>query len=261
MSVAKFVRTGVAVLGVLLMAQAAHAADPYYSGGGYKDQPIPPPPPGVIPVPFWQGFYAGGHIGGAWANIDGASNVLFVGSGSQILTDRNVSTSGFFGGAQIGYNFQAANFLYGIEADLGGMDIGGNHTFTVANPTRSLIVSGSGGWYGDITTRGGLIYGNALLYAKGGFAFFGGGVTLDDDFDSIHQNSGTFAGWTIGAGIEYMLNPNWTIKVEYLYYDFSNNNFSCCFNSSTGRLDNSLTANTVKLGFNFIFHSQVAPLY
>ena len=43
MLVAKFVRTGVAILGALLMASAAQAADAYYGngyggGGGYKDR-------------------------------------------------------------------------------------------------------------------------------------------------------------------------------------------------------------------------------
>jgi outer membrane immunogenic protein len=27
------------------------------------------------------------------------------------------------------------------------------------------------------------------------------------------------AGWTAGAGLEYMFAPNWTVKAEYLYYD------------------------------------------
>ena len=70
MSVAKCVRTVAAVLGVLLVAKAANAADPY-SYGGYKDQPAPQ----AIPAPFWQGFYAGGNVGGLWSTIDAAYNI------------------------------------------------------------------------------------------------------------------------------------------------------------------------------------------
>ncbi len=42
-------------------------------------------------------------------------------------------------------------------------------------------------------------------------------------------NNRTLTGWTLGAGIEYMLGTNWTIKVEYLHFDFGNNdNNHCC---------------------------------
>jgi opacity protein-like surface antigen len=259
MSVAKFVRTG-AVLGALLMANAAHSADPYVYGG-YKDQPPPPVyGPAYGPLPFWQGVYFGGHIGMDWADINAANNAVFVGS-IALPTAMDVSSSGIFGGLQTGYNAQVGSFLYGLEVDLGAMDTTGNRTFVdAANPLRSLTVSGDGGWYGDITARAGVVAGNALLYAKGGFAFYSGGVTINDTFDLIHQNSGTFTGWTLGAGLEYMVDPRWSIKAEYLYYDLGNNALSCCFGSTAGRFDNTLTMNTVKLGFNFMLHSGVAPL-
>ncbi len=42
-------------------------------------------------------------------------------------------------------------------------------------------------------------------------------------------NNSTLTGWTLGAGIEYMLGTNWTVKVEYLHFDFGNNdNNHCC---------------------------------
>ncbi len=266
MSVAKFVRTGAAALGVLMMAHAAHAAD--YYNGGYKDAPPPPPPTAPIyygapppPPPFWQGFYLGGHLGLGWADFDAGDNIVFVG-GADLPAPMSVSSSGLLGGFQAGYNLQFGNFVYGIEFDLGGMDIGASHTFVDAHtPERTFTVSGSGGWYGDIAARSGFAYGNVLFYAKGGFAFFNGGVTNYDPYDNINQNSGTFSGWTMGAGVEYMLNPSWTIKGEYLYYDLSNDAFSCCSGSTAGRFDNNLEMNTLKIGFNYIFHSGLGPLY
>ena len=47
---------------------------------------------------------------------------------------------------------------------------------------------------------------------------------------------------TVRSGVEYMMNPNWTVKVEYQYFDFGNNNFSCCDGVGSGRLDNSVTS-------------------
>ena len=252
MSVAKCVRTGAAVLGVLLMAEAAHAADPYYYGG-YKDQPAPQ----ALPAPFWQGFYAGGNIGGLWSEVDAANNVVFVMPGFIVAANQSVNVSGLFGGAQAGYNFTTGNFLYGIEADIGWMDNSGSHTFSLAAPARSITVTSKAGWYGDITARGGFVYADALFYAKGGFAFSTGGANVADLTDGISQDSGVFTGWTIGAGLEYLINPRWSAKLEYLYFDLSNNN--CCF-SSMGQFDDRVSMHTVKAGFNFFLHSQVTPL-
>jgi len=131
------------------------------------------------------------------------------------------------------------------------MDISGS------DHSGSLAVSGSSGWYGDITARAGYTYGNALFYAKGGVAFFNGDVAVTDPYGGILQSSGNYTGWTIGAGIEYIINPRWSAKVEYMYFDFGNDN---C-NSSLGHFDNSLTVNTIKVGFNFLLHSPVGPLY
>ena len=253
MSVAKCVRTSAAVLGVLLVAEAAYAAD-LYSYGGYKDQPIPQ----GVPTPFWQGFYGGAHIGGLWSTVDAADNVVFVVPNVAVQANQSASVSGLFGGAQAGYNFETGNFLYGIEADLGGMDNGATHTFTLPVPARSITVSSHAGWYGDVTARGGFLYGDALFYAKGGFAFFTGGVNVADAADGISQNSGAFTGWTIGAGLEYLISPRWSVKAEYLYFDLGNNN--CCFSSALGRFDDSITMHTVKVGFNFFLHSGLTPL-
>ncbi len=253
MSVAKCVRTSAAVLGVLLMAEAAHAADPYYYGG-YKDQPVPQ----ALSAPFWQGFYAGGNIGGLWSSIDAASNIVFVMPGVTVQANESVSVNGLLGGVQLGYNFSSGNFLYGIEGDIGWMDNSGRHTFLLPAPAHSITVSSKAGWYGDITARGGFHYGDALFYAKGGFAFFSGGVNVADLADGINQNSGNLTGWTVGAGFEYMINPRWSAKIEYLYFDLANN--SCCFYSTLGQFDDKVTMNTVKVGFNFFLHSQVTPL-
>jgi outer membrane immunogenic protein len=29
-------------------------------------------------------------------------------------------------------------------------------------------------------------------------------------------------GWTAGGGVEFAISPNWSVKAEYLYFDFQN---------------------------------------
>ena len=64
----------------------------------------------------------------------------------------------------------------------------------------------SGGLYGDLTGRLGYAFGPALVYAKGGFAFFDGEakVTIAGDTSTA---TNTFTGWTLGGGLEYALSP------------------------------------------------------
>lgn len=256
MSVVQCVRIGAVFLGLLTGVASADAADPYYSGGahgygGYKDPPL------AMPVSSWQGFYIGAHVGSLWSEVDAADNVVFVAPNVVVNSNQSTNLSGLLGGGQIGFNMQSGSFVYGVEADLGGMDNGSKSTFLLPATGHPVTVTSDAGWYGDLTLRGGMTYGDALFYAKGGLAFFTGGVSVNDWADAIGQNSGTFTGWTVGGGLEYMIGPRWSLKAEYLYYDFGNNN--CCF-SSSGRFDDSITMHTVKVGLNFHMNSGLIPL-
>ena len=105
----------------------------------------------------------------------------------------------------------------------------------------------------------------ALWYVKGGYvnakisqtAGDTDGGNLDPtDSVGISKNRG---GWTLGGGLEYGLTPNWSVKVEYLYMDFSN--------ASIGNLDGSNetytfkdSVQTVKFGLNYRFDWGKAPV-
>jgi opacity protein-like surface antigen len=235
-------------------AGAANAADMY--AGGMKDV-------GFVPPPLWTGLYIGAHVGGAWADLQ--------------TTDRdgiwapyagyswNDSASGVIGGGQIGYNWQANNvfngFVFGVEADFGGTGFSVNH-----HPFNNAFWSDGvdSGFYADFTGRLGYAAGPALFYIKGGWAYFDGNNTLRDTgfYGAPYSvcNNG-LSGWTFGGGIEYKFAPNWSAKVEYLYYDFGNfteNLYGVGFNG----FDRDLTVNTVKVGINYSLGNfyQPAPL-
>jgi opacity protein-like surface antigen len=71
----------------------------------------------------WTGFYIGGHVGGAWTNeqwVNTADTALFGDlSPGQGFGQRG---AGVLGGGQIGYNWQASNFVFGLEGTVSGLD-------------------------------------------------------------------------------------------------------------------------------------------
>jgi outer membrane immunogenic protein len=261
MLVGKFFRVCAAVAGVAIAACAAEAADFYGGGGcnggcGYKDGGAVYAPPFFL----WQGIYAGGFAGVAWSSIQAADNLIILTS-SGIARAGPLSSTGLMGGAQLGYNLQFGRFVYGVEADLGGLDDGASVSFTNRSLAGLLHIASSGGFFGDIAGRAGVLSWNTLFYAKAGFAFFTGDVRLSDGQGGVLQDSGTFTGWTVGAGVEYPVAPNWTIKAEYQYFDLANDNAGCCLSSASTSVHNTITANAVKIGFNWFVREIPTPLF
>jgi outer membrane immunogenic protein len=287
MILGKIIRTGVAAFGALAATSVtqAYAAD-IHAGGGLKDIPAPP-------CCSFAGFYIGGNMGMAWSEAQRGDGTFTDQWNSYKSTTVNIgreklnSTNGF-GGGQIGYNFQnACCWLYGVEVDLGALALNRNfHRFTPVNDPNVLGVELDGDkdnnalFAGDITARVGYTWGTSLAYVKGGFAFVDASNRLHETIflntspptsqtfgDNNNDNFAT--GWTLGAGYEWKpcCQSSWSIKVEYLHFDFSNNKDNCCNDSSVTtvttnrfRFDKDVTADTVKLGFNYFWNPPPAPL-
>lgn len=302
MNLTKFLRTSAAALGALAVASAANAADIY--SGGYKEAPA------YIPPPFWTGFYIGGHIGAAWESLssknfefnDGGSNYVknyqTYYYNPAFLHEQQQSNGDAFGGVQLGYNWQLSSpLVVGLEVDLGGMSLNGHgrasgNTF-YTNSSGSVVGIGTpvlfnednqGGFYGDVTGRLGYTWGPAMLYVKGGFAWLNTDLAANEGIfqgtstmcgspgwcDFSHSTNTTLTGWTLGGGVEWKVSPAWSIKAEYLHFQFDNFNNNCCndWYSQQGwgwsnNFDHhaTLDIDTVKLGFNYFWNpAPPAPL-
>jgi len=173
---------------------------------------------------------------------------------------QSANTGGFIGGGQIGYNYQFYNnFVAGIEADIQG--VAGAHA--TSNRFGSVDALSSVGFPGNFATvdttvhqaldylgtvRGRLgwaITPTLLIYGDGGLAY--GGVSSETGIfgqnigvnlglccgnPSFFSNGGistTRVGWTAGGGVEWMFLPNWSAKVEYLYYNLGSASYSAGF--------------------------------
>ena len=164
----------------------------------------------------WAGPYLGGNLGYAWGSVD----------------NNPTKPSGVSGGIQGGYNWQNGPFVFGLEGDI--QITGSDDTFApwkFSNP-----------WFGTVRGRAGYAFNNIYLYGTGGLAF---GELRAETFGL--SESHTNAGWTVGAGAEFGLVQNWTAKIEYLYVDLSNSNFSI-----TG-VSNGYRFGVVRAGVNYHF--------
>jgi outer membrane immunogenic protein len=133
--------------------------------------------------------------------------------------------SGGVAGAQAGYNWQQGTWVYGLEADLSWTGLSTSMSgglSTPGCPGDAANTSSSIKWYGTARGRAGVTSGNALFYGTGGLAY--GKVDLNSSFNALGlstsaQTSSVRAGWVVGAGIDYLLQPNLILNLGYQYVD------------------------------------------
>jgi outer membrane immunogenic protein len=220
------------------------------------DMALKAPPPPVI---NWSGCYFGGHIGVAWddlrmTDVGNAGGTAFAAGGVAGQTFDLDNTS-VIGGGQVGCNYQTGQFVFGLEGDLGGI---GLHGALLDPHTASNTMVGIGsGLYGDITGRAGVAWGGALLYAKGGVAFYDGRQFFSTTSAAFISNSNvsTFVGYAAGAGVEWQLwSPNWSAKVEYLHFGFGTQTFNVLATGGTFPFRENLNVDTISVGLNYHFN-------
>ena len=82
---------------------------------------------------------------------------------------------------------------------------------------------------------------------------------------AVNGSDTTRLGWTAGAGVEWALNQNWSVKTEYLYVDLGSVSYRNLTNSlftNTGiTLSHNLTENIGRLGINYRFGGPVVARY
>jgi outer membrane immunogenic protein len=188
----------------------------------------------------WSGLYIGGHAGYAW----GDATVLDLGLTSDAFA---FQPSGVLAGGHIGFQQQWGRWVGGFELSLSRGRLQDDVFST--DVRTSVLLSGdvtSREDKDDLATRiDGLFLATARLghawdrwlgYVKGGYASADirtefhlsalttvvGAVTLDPGEVVFVGDSGGGSkerhhGWTIGAGLEYLLAPNVVFGVEYNY--------------------------------------------
>jgi outer membrane immunogenic protein len=232
-------------------------------------------------VPGWAGFYAGINGGyglsssrAAWMHenspIDDPTFSFAHDFGS-------LSTKGGFGGVQAGYNLQYGSLVLGLEGDIQGAGASGEAHGSAykAYPsgsnldgTYAVSTSSRVDWFATLRPRVGYAVENLLIYATGGVAI--GGVNLRQDMhwdaaaidlaiNAHAENGDTRVGYAAGAGVEYLLGRNWSVKAEYQYINLGSTKASALEIYENQTYDYYIHArmrsdfHTLRLGLNYRF--------
>jgi outer membrane immunogenic protein len=211
---------GLLALGIAAPASAADlAARPYT-----KAAPVM-----VAAIYDWTGFYIGLNGGGGtshkcWTDTSIVPNV---GEGC------HNATGGLVGG-QIGYRWQASNWVFGLEAQGDWANFKGSNPSLLfpALTDRTKINA-----FGLFTGQVGYAWNSALLYVKGGAAVANdsyNGITTAGSF-LVDSASDTRWGGVVGTGIEFGFAPNWSVALEYDHMFMGNHNVALT-SATTGLL-------------------------
>jgi len=133
-------------------------------------------------------------------------------------------------------------------------NLDGSHVYSLGAPfyTDHTKVS----WLATLTGRMGYaVHPAALIYVRGGAAW------VRDTFTETCPAPGcpgeaksTRSGWTLGGGIEYRFQPNWSVFVEYAYMDFGRRRSTITYaDLTTFNYDIKQDVQTVLFGINYRF--------
>ena len=189
----------------------------------------------------WTGLYFGASAGYASSDVDmtnlGPDTFFAPVGGSDTVSPR-----GWVGGGQIGYNWQIGGFVVGVE---GAWNLPSLNDERAGTFQQFLLGFVGDHWIAEIsqlyaiTGRLGVANGNWLPYVKGGLAGAKVETSMNrlGDPNFISQSKNWHGGWTIGGGVEYMLAQNFTVGLEYNYYNFESKNVSAIRTNDLG-IDN-----------------------
>jgi outer membrane immunogenic protein len=253
---ASVVSLGMGGLGV------ASAADMAVKAPVYK---APPP----VLVYDWSGFYIGLNGGGgstrkcwdlaALSAPFGAINPAPAGLVNPNIPEGCHDATGGTVGGQIGYRWQSAAWVFGLEAQGNWADFKGSNLNSLAG---GLFVAGLTDQskmdaFGLFTGQVGYAWNNVLLYVKGG------GAVVADRYNTfiaplgtpIDSASETRWGGTVGAGLEYGFAPNWSVAVEYDHLFMGSENVTANtpagLFSATDRIHQDVDIGTVRVNYRF----------
>jgi len=170
--------------------------------------------PAVVPLPVynWGGFYIGANGGG------GTSHKCWdftTPAGAFLVNEGCHDATGAVAGGQIGYRWQASNWVFGVEAQGDWADLKGSNTSLAFAP---FVNASRVDAFGLFTAQLGYAWNNVLVYVKGGAAVTADRFHVDTAVGGVlaaTASNDTRWGGAVGAGFEFGFAPGWSAGIEY----------------------------------------------
>jgi outer membrane immunogenic protein len=214
--------------------------------------------PGMFEPPHdWSGSYIGANAGGGsnrgcWdlGSVGGTVVIPSVSEGCHNAT-------GGLAGAQIGYRWQSANWVFGMEAQGDWANLAGSAPSSPATFTNAFTNATKSKALGLLTGQAGYSWNNFLGYVKGGAAVtrenYSGSLTgLNLTLD---QASETRWGGSIGAGLEFGFAQDWSLGLDYDHLFMGGRNISFPVTAlvapRTDNIHQDVDVGTVRLNYRF----------
>src|SRR5262249_30871960 len=109
----------------------------------------PPPPPS--PVFSWTGCYVGANVTGGWAS-NSSNDVAGAVTGVSGADPGSHTASGFIGGGQIGCDYQAGVWVFGLQGMFDGSGMEGSNI----DPSSLFTINSQIPWLATVTGRVGV---------------------------------------------------------------------------------------------------------
>lgn len=232
--------TAVAVfVGAANMAAAADLGGVHDRDNMREATPVP------VRLSNWTGFYIGGGVGG----------VMFTAGDTEVVSNTWTETTdfgsqGFLGTVHAGYDvqFPISRWVAGVFVDFDWMSTEAERTVSAPNNAmlwRKVSLDSEwsvGGRVGYLFSPETLVYGLAAYTSQS--------VSVDGRAANGWDINGSFdsSGMSLGAGIETLLQDNWSVKFEYRYTQSDD------YNLSNVRITESLDAQTARIVFTYKFN-------
>lgn len=197
----------------------------------------------AAPIATWDGVYAGGAVGFTHAlwTVDFFRNNNH-GHAEEGADGVNISGT-------LGYNKQLDNkWVVGVEGDIG---------YTSAEQRNNIFDNDTSlaryDFFATLRGRLGYTVDRALFYTTAGLAV--ANITNEiqkgrNAGEEVVADDKLKAGFTVGAGVEYLFAPNWSGKFEYLYANFGKDTY---FNRDGNRAEFTNEIHLVRVGLNYRF--------
>jgi len=234
----------------------------------------------------WTGPYVGAGVGARWTDAIWSTTCLHPslsncsppsdGFPTRFANDNPApfNMGGLRLGGYAGYNWQIANWVAGIEADIAWGHDKKSHAGIpgtwdpVLGPGRDATTLTTASWDASLRARLGiLIRPDVLIYATGGAAWlqttasascqatFPIGWCVNPNSESVTK---ILPGWTVGAGVEGRISANLILRAEYRYsaYRDLKNTFFKSMPVESFRAEISQQTHTVYVGISYLFGPQ-----